>query len=502
LEEKDTSTKKPSAGPGVLDNVWKFFCSLKLTVFLLIILAVVSILGTVIDQSDPAKNINGLMRLLGDEHAAKTVLGWLEILGLTSMYKSWWFVGLLSTLCANITACSIDRLPGVLKVIKRPMKPLTDDSVKAIKTRETVRLEGTMSEAKEKVAAAMKASGYSPHEKDIDGEIHLMSESGKYGRLGVYVTHFSVIVVFIGAIVGALWGFKGYVQIEEGQSVDKLWLREHPLIPNSNIKETPSGEFYYQADFSVRCDKFELKQYEFMNRPTGMPSDYLSYLTVLQNGKEVENKKIEVNSPLKFENIKFYQSNYGQSPTNATILIRARSLNGTQPVVKDYSLKRGQKVKLEGSDYEMMLSDLSPDVVISPENQLVPQSDQYKGRGAAILVFFGPDGKVADRAAILDVDPRSQPHKVPYSFDIMNYTGTYYTGLQVTYDPGVWVVYGGFITMVLGVFFTFLMFHKRVWARIRPDEKGRPLVTVAGSVNKNRQTFARDFDKFVDRLKS
>jgi len=502
LEEKDTSTKNASQDKGVLDYVWKFFCSLKLTVFLLIILAIVSILGTIIDQSDPGKNMNGLIRLLGDPKSAEVALNWLVKLGLTSMYKSWWFVGLLAMLCANITACSIDRLPGVFKVISRQMKPLTDDSVKSFKNRQTLTLGGSLSEAERKVGEAMKSSGFGYTKAEKDGEIHLMSESGRYGRLGVYVTHLSVIIIFVGAIIGALWGFKGYVQIQEGESIDKIWLREVPLIPNKNIVVEGPNSRYYQANFSVRCDKFELKEYKFRNRPTGMPSDYISHLTVLQDGREVTDKQIEVNSPLKYQSIKFYQSSYGQSPANAIMTIRVRSLNGSEPLFRDYSLKKGQRTKIEGSEYEMMLTDLSPDVVVSAQNELVPQSDQYKGRGAAIVAFFNAAGDVVDKAVILDVNPRSQPRNIPYSLDIVNYTGSYYTGLQVTYDPGVWVVYGGFIIMVLGIFVAFFMVHRRVWARIRTDEKGRAVVTVAGSVNKNRQAFARVFDKFADKLRS
>ena len=38
----------------------------------------------------------------------------------------------------------------------------------------------------------------------------------------------------------------------------------------------------------------------------------------------------------------------------------------------------------------------------------------------------------------------------------------YYTGLQVTRDPGVWVVYSGFILMIIGCYVTFFMSHQRI----------------------------------------
>ncbi|HAY40073.1 MAG TPA: cytochrome c biogenesis protein ResB, partial [Desulfobacteraceae bacterium] len=47
-------------------------------------------------------------------------------------------------------------------------------------------------------------------------------------------------------------------------------------------------------------------------------------------------------------------------------------------------------------------------------------------------------------------------------FSIAGYNQRYYTGLQVTSDPGVWVVYAGFIMMIIGCFITFFMSHQRL----------------------------------------
>ncbi len=45
---------------------------------------------------------------------------------------------------------------------------------------------------------------------------------------------------------------------------------------------------------------------------------------------------------------------------------------------------------------------------------------------------------------------------------ILNFEQAYYTGLQVTKDPGVWYVYAGFILMILGCWVTFFMSHRSV----------------------------------------
>ena len=56
--------------------------------------------------------------------------------------------------------------------------------------------------------------------------------------------------------------------------------------------------------------------------------------------------------------------------------------NGPGLNVHDYVLERGEKTALEGSGgITMTLTDMSPDVEIGPNGQLMAQSDQFRGRG-------------------------------------------------------------------------------------------------------------------------
>ena len=89
--------------------VWKFFVSVKLTVFLLLSLAATSVIGTVIPQNaDPEvyfhKFGSFLFRLF-------------EVLDIFDMYHAWWFQLLLFLLITNIVVCSIDRLSATWKLV-------------------------------------------------------------------------------------------------------------------------------------------------------------------------------------------------------------------------------------------------------------------------------------------------------------------------------------------------------------------------------------------------
>ncbi len=118
---KNISTKKgPNLNqePGLWSIIFEGLHSLKLTIFLLIILAILSILGTIIPQNQPASEYLKFYSLV----KYRTYLA----LGLLDMYHSWWFIALLTLLAINLTACSWRRLPQVLRQISGPPPMLTD----------------------------------------------------------------------------------------------------------------------------------------------------------------------------------------------------------------------------------------------------------------------------------------------------------------------------------------------------------------------------------------
>ena len=94
-----------------LHSLWDFFCSLKLSISLLIGLATTSIIGTVIPQSPQPEYL---------EQIGPTKIKLYSALGFFDMYHSWWFILLLYLLTVNLIACSIKRLPRVWKIISEP----------------------------------------------------------------------------------------------------------------------------------------------------------------------------------------------------------------------------------------------------------------------------------------------------------------------------------------------------------------------------------------------
>ena len=82
---------------------------------------------------------------------------------------------------------------------------------------------------------------------------------------------------------------------------------------------------------------------------------------------------------------------------------------------------------------------------------------------------------------------------------MIDYERRYFTGLQVTKDPGVLVVYSGFIMMIIGCFITFFMSHQRLCIEVI-KRGGKSRVMVAGIASKNKIGMQNKIQRFSQTL--
>jgi len=435
-----------------VETVWDFFCSLKLTLFLLISLALTSIIGTVLPQGQ-----------LPPEYVAQISPTKLQIytkLGFFDMYHSWWFISLLYIFSLNLVSCSIKRLPHVFKFVSEPTLVLTESARNAYSLRREISVSGPMEKCRESLAAFLGAEFSSPVVTEHNGELHLFSQKSAWSRLGVYVVHLSILVIFVGAIIGSLSGYKGFVSIVEGTSIN--------TVEGRNGNQIPLG-------FEVLCEKFSVDFYA-----TGAPKEFRSILTVLENGKPVpgySQVKVIVNHPLTYKGITFYQSSYGQASEGSEHYITVTPRSGGAP--EKIAVHEGAAVTL--SDGTMVkLLEATQEV-----RQFAPGFS-----GPAARVEVTRKGATPQTFIIFKDFPEMNAQRGDAL--IFGYDGTnarMYTGLQVAKDPGVWVVWLGCTLMVIGLYIAFFMSHKRIWLVI---SKGH--ARIYGNASKNQAAFEMQFD--------
>lgn len=442
-------------GKALIDSL----ASLRLTIFLLLALAITSIIGTVIPQGEvPPEYIHSI---------SQNKFKLYQSLGFFDMYHSWWFIGLLVLFTVNLIVCSCKRLPHVWRFVASPARELDDSLLNSLTFRLVIPLNGVRI-PHETFAALLREKFGSVTVTESADTVHLFSERNSTSRLAVYVTHLSIIVIFVGSIIGSVYGYKGYVNIVEGDQISTV--------------QTRSGKTV-DLGFAVRCEDFSVTNY-----PNGAPKEFKSILTVVNNdGASVPGLTrlpIIVNDPLQYKGITFYQSSYGKMGDHRFVLSEP---DGSNP--RPLTIRSGGSAQLpDGSG--ICLQETTQDV-----SQFQPG---FSGPAAQVEVHL-PNGSNKTFVVYGNNDGMNRMNTPYTDGKLLKYQGGEefeYTGLQVTKDPGVWVVWIGCILMILGIYGAFLMSHRRIWIRITAYE-----VSVAGHANKNPAAFTMVFEQLADAVR-
>ncbi|MFZ5907245.1 MAG: cytochrome c biogenesis protein ResB [Nitrospirota bacterium] len=464
---------------GIADRFWEFLASVRLAIIIFALIALTSIIGTILEQgADEARNLKILAKLFG-ESAAPSLFTLFSNLGFMDMYHSWWFTALLVLFSVNLIICSLDRLPRIWKLVTEPMGPLPTDKLRQFLITREIVVKGPPAALKDSVAGALKQAGFKSREAAEENGFQFFSQKGRFGRLGVFITHFSILIILCGAIIGLKFGFKGYVNVPEGTA--------------TNVAFSDSGARSIPLGFEVRCDNFDVEFYE----KTDMPKEYKSWLTVIEDGREVLQKSIVVNDPLTYKGITFYQSSYGFIPENMNRGILVLRLVSAAGQSADVQLRLGDSFQIPGSGITGKIINFSPALRIDEHGHAFTYANQMSN--PAVLIDFSESGSRTLTGWLLKRHPGTWQLPGGDRVEFLDFWGVEFTGLQVRKDPGVWIVYFGCIAMSAGLFIAFFMSHRKIWVKLI-EEKSSTRILIGATANKNRAALEKKVDGLLSLL--
>ncbi|MFC1825816.1 cytochrome c biogenesis protein ResB [Thermodesulfobacteriota bacterium] len=454
------STNKKGFTLNYFNSFWKLFVSVKLTVVLLLSLAGTSIIGTVIPQNEqPAAYLEAYGEFL------YRILYTLDIF---DMYHSWWFQLLILLLTMNVIVCSADRLSNTWKIVFVKNPQFNVDSFKRRSDKIEFLGQHPLEDLRKRyLAVVAKYFGYRKIE-DTNQGFCILAEKWRWTRLGVYTVHLSIVLLLVGGLVGSIFGFDGHVNIPEGKSVNSIRMRNN-MQPKS-------------LDFEILCEDFNVSFYD-----SGAPKEYRSRLTILEQGQAVLTKDIIVNDPLRYKGINIFQSSYGKIPPQKVTL---NFTNRTTGKVYPKEVLIGRQIDIPEAMGKFVLTGYT-------------DSYHFKGQhlGEAFRGILTQDNGTSTEIILplrfAGFDNMREGHVV---VSVAGYTLRYYTGLQVTKDPGVWIVYAGFLLMIIGCYITFFTSHQRLCVEVvQSGQKSK--VMVSGSANKNKFSMQNKVQKIAEKLK-
>jgi cytochrome c biogenesis protein len=316
--------------------------------------------------------------------------------------------------------------------------------------------------------------------KETEGAQWFYGQKARYAHFGVYLVHFSVLLILIGGIIGSFLGFEAYVNIPEGGTVNVVRVRG---------TQAPKA-----LSFMVRCENFAVDFYE-----NGAPKEYRSDLSFIRNGKVIQKGTILVNHPMTFKGITFYQSSYGTIPGDKVRLRVSQKVGGAEN--SPLEVEKGLSVNLPGNEGQFRVVEVEGNLrgMMGPAALISVVSSS--GEETRFWVFQDIEALRKRFPPAMFESPILNPSSFkPYTFFLKGIESKYYTGLQVNRDPGVPLVWVGFFLIIAGLFVTFFISHRRVWVHLSQG-KGAVRISVAGKANKNPVGLERELDQLTQRLR-
>jgi len=397
------------------------------------------------------------------------VFSFLNAIDAFDMYHCWWFRALILLLIVNIIICSIDRLSSTWRIIfpKRPVFHLS--RFKKTKPKAAWHIDGlSVADVRDAFLPEIKKRYAYFRVEPIDSGMVIFSEKGRWTRLGVYAVHLSVVLMLIGALIGSWFGFEGMVNIPEGSSVSVLQLKDGTTKP---------------LGFELKCDKFTLTRYD-----SGRPKDYRSSVSIIKSGKAVLQANIRVNDPLNYQGLRIFQASYGKLPPKRFTVYFEDNVSGLS-FEKQGEL--GEPVALPADKGRFIV-----------EKYLDQTPFHGHNLGPAFLCRLEKKGAEPEMVILpLSFSTFDKMRGGEYTISIKPGESRYYTGFQITHDPGVPVVYAGFILMIIGCYVTFFMARQKVCIELA-DNKGRVEVALYALAAKNRVIPKTVINRLARRLKA
>ncbi|HEY3346120.1 MAG TPA: cytochrome c biogenesis protein ResB, partial [Nitrospirota bacterium] len=339
------------------------------------------------------------------------------------------------------------RVSGVIRMTLRPTVEKSAEQIKAL----TLANELPLPDRVDVLTDALSDKKYRVTRRGR----FIYAAKGLAGPWGDMVTHLSILLILLGAIVGSL-GFIGTINIYEGDYSDTFY--------NWNsLQDEPFGFTFY-------VEKFSLQYY---------PVSLKVSVRDRQSGKKAAD----------------FDTREGAE----------NRIPGTDfTVVPD---------KVDTAKHEAILKIFSGGRLIGVYNTAMPEggpeaptvfrySFRVLSHGDAMpksvssTVQLIRNGR-AVKSGIVEVnEPMSfeglRIYQTAYERDA---SGRYFSGFQIVRDPGIPLVWSGFLLLMAGLFISFFVHHRQVWIFVADDS-----IHIGGTTKNDLSGFMREYGRVVKRF--
>nr|YP_009395922.1 cytochrome c biogenesis protein ccs1 [Dasya naccarioides]ARW65108.1 cytochrome c biogenesis protein ccs1 [Dasya naccarioides] len=427
----------------ILWSLIRQLSNLNFSIFLLFVISFFIMIGSIIEQDQNIEYYKAYYPFINCNYTYISIfINWKIICycGLDHVYQTWWFISILFLFALSLAACSLSvQLPSLKNARRwkflnpKISRNLQSQSVNSIK-----RLDNSYSNM---IYSLVSHDFYVFHKKNC-----IYAYKGLIGRISPIFVHLSIIFILLGSIFSSFLGYTVQEMIPSGE-----------IFHTKNIVH--SG-FYSKlnSSFIFRIDEFFI-DYNFDNSI----KQFISKLSLFKNnGKFLFDKTIFVNSPLTFNGLTIYQTDWHISAVRFSIGYNRNIIIQKNLIKVNIDNKICWLCKIPLDDNKqifILLFNLKDKIIISNENGTILSS-------VFINEFFSSNGLILSINDIM-VD----------------------TGLQIKVDPGVLIIYLGFFILMLSTLVSYTSYCQ-VWITIFAN-----ILLCSGSTNRSIFFFEEDIVK-------
>jgi cytochrome c biogenesis protein len=298
----------------------ELFSSMRFAISLLTLIAIASVIGTVLKQNEPMPNYINQFGPFWFAIFAK--------LGLYAVYSTWWFLLIMGFLVLSTSLCIVRNAPKMLKDAKSWREHVREDSLRNFHHHAEWTAPQPRAAFAQDVAHRLADSGYQVKRVAKENADLLSAKRGAGNKWGYIFAHSAIVIICIGGLLDSdlsirvqkwVYGktpFNGNGIIADIPAQHRLGtgnpsFRGNTLIPEGGSSSTallpqPSGVLIQDLPVTIQLKKFIVDYYS-----TGMPKLFASEVVVRDNQTGASfPATIKVNEPLIYKGLAIYQSSF------------------------------------------------------------------------------------------------------------------------------------------------------------------------------------------------
>lgn len=402
------------------ENIWlTFLGSMNLAITILVVVAIASVIGTVLKQNQPYT-----------DYIIKFGPFWHHVflkLGLYDVYSAIWFLLLLAFMLLSTSVCIYRNTPLVLRDILHFRLNAQEKSLRTMANKHEWLVEQDEQELAKDAQQFFQGAGYRLRTKSHADHTLFAMIKGGLSRLGYVLTHVGIIVICIGGLLNGnlplkIKEWRGSIALERRNIPANEVPDKSRLKPNDNFSfrgniTLPEGSTTNLVFLNVRDGYLiqelpfavELKDFRIEHYPSGQPKSFESDVIIHDDQlKQPLKKTIRVNHPLRYRGYSIYQASFGDGGSKLHLKLWPFFDPKLRTTTIDTNVFSSRKLKVNGEELTLELTKFKPfNVFPAPKGSgrefvnygpsLVFKLRDATGAATEFLNFMGPveqDGRM------------------------------------------------------------------------------------------------------------